>query len=90
MCKVLPFSGLKIADKSKPCRILVLVLHKDLNQNTELTDMVENGPGAGVAMIRRLIAFEASGEEKTRLVGLNRTEPVALWRRKKITFVSTF
>ena len=69
MCKVLPFSGLRIADKSKSCRILVLVLHKDLNyQNTELTDLGENGPGARVAMIRRLITFEASGEEKTRLV----------------------
>jgi hypothetical protein len=34
MCKVLPFYGLRIADTSKPCRILVLVLHKDLNTPT--------------------------------------------------------
>ena len=51
MCKILPFSGLRIADKSKPCRILVLVSHKDLNYH-ELTDMVGHGPGVRVGMVR--------------------------------------
>jgi hypothetical protein len=68
VCKVLPFSDLRIADKSKPCRILVLVLHKDLNYH-ELTDIGGHGPGARVGIVPCLIAFEGSGEEKTHLVG---------------------